>query len=49
MQRLQYHNLFREACYLNGQWVQADNGVTYPISNPSNGRIIGHVPQCCHI
>jgi succinate-semialdehyde dehydrogenase/glutarate-semialdehyde dehydrogenase len=39
-------SLLRDACYINGKWVQADNGKTFPVYNPFNNEIIGHVPEC---
>lgn len=39
-------NLMREACYINGQWVQADNGKTFAVINPFDGSVIGQVPEC---
>jgi succinate-semialdehyde dehydrogenase/glutarate-semialdehyde dehydrogenase len=37
--------LFREACYLDGQWVQANSGKTINVDNPASGEIIGKVPK----
>jgi succinate-semialdehyde dehydrogenase / glutarate-semialdehyde dehydrogenase len=37
--------LFREACYLNGQWVQAKSGQMISVDNPATGEIIGSVPK----
>src|SRR5215831_1177672 len=37
--------LFREACYVDGQWVQASSGATCNVDNPATGEIIGHVPK----
>jgi len=37
--------LFREACYVDGQWVQAASGATCSVDNPATGEIIGHVPK----
>src|SRR5215470_10325963 len=37
--------LFREACYVDGQWVQASSGATCGVDNPASGEIIGHVPK----
>ncbi|MDE0309072.1 MAG: NAD-dependent succinate-semialdehyde dehydrogenase [Acidiferrobacterales bacterium] len=38
-------SLFREQCYIDGQWVNADSGDTITVSNPSTGRAIGSVPK----
>src|SRR6267142_2947728 len=37
--------LFREACYVDGQWVQAQSGAAISVDNPATGEIIGHVPK----
>src|SRR5256885_2464532 len=37
--------LFREACYVNGQWAQAASGQSLNVDNPATGEIIGTVPK----
>src|SRR5438128_2784791 len=37
--------LFREACYIDGQWVKAKSGDTVPVDNPATAEIIGSVPK----
>src|SRR5689334_12474727 len=37
--------LFREKCYINGQWVAADSGEIIPVTNPATGAIIGSIPR----
>ena len=37
--------LFREANYVDGQWVQATSGATCNVDNPATGEIIGKVPK----
>jgi succinate-semialdehyde dehydrogenase / glutarate-semialdehyde dehydrogenase len=37
--------LFREACYVDGQWIQARSGQTIAVDNPASGEIIGKVPK----
>src|SRR5690348_9017793 len=37
--------LFREACYVDGQWVQAASGQSLNVDNPATGEIIGTVPK----
>ena len=37
-------SLFRQACCIDGQWVQAANGRTLPVRNPATGTVIGEVP-----
>src|SRR5687768_1127926 len=36
--------LLRQQCYVNGQWVGADDGATKPVTNPADGSVIGTVP-----
>lgn len=38
-------SLLRQQAYLNGQWSDADNGETCPVTNPATGELIGTVPQ----
>ena len=45
MLQLQDRALFREACYVGGQWVRADNGTTLDVKNPATGETIGVVPR----
>ncbi len=36
--------LFRERCYVDGQWIAADSGRTLPVTDPATGEVIGTVP-----
>ncbi len=36
--------LFRQQCYSDGQWVDADSGKTIAVTNPANGATLGSVP-----
>jgi len=36
--------LFRQANFIGGRWVQADSGRTMAVRNPATGEVIGHVP-----
>jgi succinate-semialdehyde dehydrogenase/glutarate-semialdehyde dehydrogenase len=38
-------SLFREQCYVDGQWASADNGATFDVFNPADGSKLGEVPQ----
>ncbi|OGT43408.1 MAG: succinate-semialdehyde dehydrogenase (NADP(+)) [Gammaproteobacteria bacterium RIFCSPHIGHO2_12_FULL_37_34] len=49
MQGLHHTHLFKEACFVNGSWIQADSGKTIPVVNPYDGSILGHVPSCTQI
>jgi succinate-semialdehyde dehydrogenase/glutarate-semialdehyde dehydrogenase len=46
MQGIRNSTLFREACYINGKWVQADSGKTFPVTNPFDNSVIGQIPEC---
>jgi succinate-semialdehyde dehydrogenase/glutarate-semialdehyde dehydrogenase len=38
--------LLRNQCYIDGQWVGADNGSTFAVTNPASGEILAQVPDC---
>lgn len=46
MQGLRNSHLFKEACFINGEWIQADSGKTIPVVNPYDGNVLGHIPEC---
>ena len=37
--------LFRQQCYIDGQWCDADDGATFAVDNPANGEDIGTSPR----
>jgi succinate-semialdehyde dehydrogenase/glutarate-semialdehyde dehydrogenase len=37
--------LFREQCYLDGDWVGAPGGKSFPVVNPATGETLGAVPD----
>ena len=37
--------LFRQKAYIDGVWVDADNGQTLKVNNPATDEIIGNVPK----
>ncbi|MCX7376649.1 MAG: NADP-dependent succinate-semialdehyde dehydrogenase [Alphaproteobacteria bacterium] len=37
-------SLFRQANYVDGKWIEADNGATLTVRNPATGEPIGTVP-----
>ena len=43
--QLKNTNLFRQQCYIDGAWVDADDKATLPVYNPADGREIGTVPK----
>jgi len=43
--KLKDSSLFRQQCYIDGEWTDADSGETIPVTNPANGETIGTVPK----
>ncbi|WP_114377285.1 NAD-dependent succinate-semialdehyde dehydrogenase [Elioraea thermophila] len=37
-------SLFRQACLVDGKWVEAASGKTLPVRNPATGEVLGTVP-----
>src|SRR5262245_54483568 len=37
--------LLRRQAYLDGEWVDADSGETFPVVNPATGETIAEVPR----
>src|SRR6266480_2999318 len=37
--------LFREQCYIDGQWIGADSRKTLPVIDPATGQALGTVPD----
>ena len=37
-------SLFRQACAVDGKWIEADSGKTIEVRNPATGALIGNVP-----
>lgn len=42
---LKQQRLFRQQCYINGQWVDADGGGSFPVLNPASNETLGSVPE----
>src|SRR5882757_3259638 len=38
-------SLFRQQCYIDGKWADADSGKSIPVNNPATGEILGTVPN----
>ncbi|MBE7637126.1 NADP-dependent succinate-semialdehyde dehydrogenase [Sneathiella sp. P13V-1] len=38
-------SLFREQALINGEWVDADSGKSFEVTNPATGDVIGTVPE----
>jgi succinate-semialdehyde dehydrogenase/glutarate-semialdehyde dehydrogenase len=45
MLNLKDPSLFRQQAYLGGQWCDADDGSSFPVTNPATGEVIGKVPR----
>ncbi len=43
--KLKDGSLFRQQCYIDGAWVDADSGKTLEVTNPADGSVIGTVPM----
>src|SRR3546814_20238428 len=43
--QFQDSKLFRQQCYIDGQWVGADGGGTIDVTNPADGSKIGTIPK----
>jgi succinate-semialdehyde dehydrogenase/glutarate-semialdehyde dehydrogenase len=39
-------SLLRNLCYIDGQWVGADSGNTFAVTNPASGAALADVPDC---
>jgi len=42
---LQRPDLLRTQAWLNGEWVDADSGETFPVTNPATGEELARVPR----
>jgi succinate-semialdehyde dehydrogenase / glutarate-semialdehyde dehydrogenase len=45
MPQLKDAKLFRQQCYVDGAWVDADGKGTIPVNNPADNSILGTVPK----
>jgi succinate-semialdehyde dehydrogenase / glutarate-semialdehyde dehydrogenase len=43
--KLNSPELFRESCFVGGEWTDAESGETLEVDNPATGEIIGRVPN----
>jgi succinate-semialdehyde dehydrogenase/glutarate-semialdehyde dehydrogenase len=43
--KLKDQSLFRQQCYIDGVWADADSGETIPVTNPADGSALGSVPK----
>jgi succinate-semialdehyde dehydrogenase/glutarate-semialdehyde dehydrogenase len=45
MLKLKDQTLFKQHCYLNGQWVSSDSGGAIDVTNPATGEKLGTIPR----
>jgi succinate-semialdehyde dehydrogenase/glutarate-semialdehyde dehydrogenase len=45
MLHLSNPELFRQQCFIDGEWCDALDGATLPVRNPATGNILGTVPK----
>jgi hypothetical protein len=38
------NSLFRQQCYIAGEWLDADDSATIEVTNPATADIIGTIP-----
>src|SRR5947208_14772243 len=43
--KLQDQKLFRQQCYIDGEWVDAYDRATVPVKDPASGETLGTVPK----
>ena len=39
------HHYMKQANLIGGEWIQADSGETFEVTDPANGQVIGVVPK----
>lgn len=47
--KLKDQTLFRQKCYIDGQWCDAESKETIDVTNPATGKILGSVPKMVEI
>src|SRR5690554_8132464 len=45
VQELKNAALFKQQCYIDGAWCDADEGQTIPVTNPASGAQLGTIPR----
>ena len=43
--QLKDQSLFKQKCFINGEWVNSDNGHTFGVVNPSDLTVVGTMPN----
>ena len=44
--RLKDPSLLRQQCYVDGHWIDADDGGSMPVVDPATGMPVGTAPCC---
>ncbi|MFM5932011.1 MAG: NAD-dependent succinate-semialdehyde dehydrogenase [Novosphingobium sp.] len=42
---MSYTRFLKQQCYIDGKWIDADNGTTLDVTDPGNGQKLGTVPN----
>ncbi len=42
--KLKDAKLFRQQCYINGEWIDSARGASLKVTNPATGTLLGTVP-----
>ena len=42
--QLKDKELFKQQCFINGQWISSDDGETFDVLNPSDLSVVGSMP-----
>jgi succinate-semialdehyde dehydrogenase/glutarate-semialdehyde dehydrogenase len=46
IEQLKDNDLLRTQAFINGEWVDSDDGSTYKVDNPATGEVIARVASC---
>ena len=38
--------LFKQQCFIDGEWINSEKNETINVNNPATNEIIGNVPNC---
>ena len=44
--KLSDKSLLKTGAYIDGKWVNADDGSVYPVENPASGEVIAEMAKC---
>ncbi|MEE4453918.1 NAD-dependent succinate-semialdehyde dehydrogenase [Novosphingobium resinovorum] len=40
-----YTDFLKQQCYIDGEWVDADSGASFEVTDPGTGKVLGTVPK----